>query len=351
MGFVKTWQQLSALRALLGMFEATLFPGAAYLVSCWYPRRKMASRMTYFFIGAMFLQSFSGILSWGISHLHGRNGLHGWQWIFIIYGLLTIAIGLGAILLIVDFPDKASFLSEEQRLMVTTRIERDRRDAVYDKLTVAKVLKHLTDWRIWMFGLFFCAAAMVIYALAYFLPVILAGMGFDNKMSLILTTPPSIYSAVPAIIFAKLADRFKLRMHMVALNAIITVVGICMFSQLSKNQLAARYAGVFLATGGCQASVPLITSWSQTCIRSQSKRAVMSATVVAWGGIGGILASVTFMQKEAAKGYPTGIWLTVGLSAFAAVGSFCVWCWFMYQNKRADRGETVLEHDPDFRYQ
>lgn len=351
MGFVKTWQQLSALRALLGVFEATLFPGAAYLVSCWYPRRKMASRMTYFFIGAMFLQSFSGILSWGISHLHLRNGLHGWQWIFIIYGLLTIAIGLGAIVLIVDFPDKATFLTEEQRLMVTTRIERDRRDAVYDKLTVAKVFHHLLDWRIWMFGLFFCAAAMVIYALAYFLPQILAGMGFDNKMSQILTTPPSIYSAIPAIIFAKLADRYKLRMHMVALNAIITITGICMFSQLSKNQLAARYAGVFLATGGCQASIPLITSWSQTCIRSQSKRAVMSATVVAWGGIGGILASVTFMQKEALKGYPTGIWLTVGLSAFAAVGAFCMWCWFMYQNKRADRGETVIEHDPDFRYQ
>lgn len=264
---------------------------------------------------------------------------------------MTIAIGIGAVILIVDFPDKATFLTEEQRRLVTTRIERDRGDAVYDHITFAKVVQHLLDWRIWMFGLFFCAAALVIYALAYFLPQILGGMGFDNKMSQILTTPPSIYSAVPAIICAKIADRFKWRMQMLVLNAVITIVGICMFSQLPKAQLAARYAGVFLATGGCQASIPLITSWSQTCIRSQSKRAVMSATVVAWGGIGGILASVSFQQKEYLKGYPTGIWLTVGLTAFTAVGAIGTWIWFMYQNKRADRGLVVLEGDPDFRYQ
>jgi MFS family permease len=80
MGFVKNWQQLAALRGLLGVFEATLFPGAAYLISCWYPRRFMATRMSYFFIGAMFLQAFSGILAWGIGDgLHLKSGLHGWQ--------------------------------------------------------------------------------------------------------------------------------------------------------------------------------------------------------------------------------------------------------------------------------
>ncbi|GMK58091.1 hypothetical protein CspeluHIS016_0501230 [Cutaneotrichosporon spelunceum] len=351
MGFVETWQQLTALRALLGVFEATLFPGAAYLISCWYPRRFMATRMSYFFIGAMFLQAFSGIMAWGIGDsLHTKGGLHGWQWIFIIYGLITIFIGICAVILIIDFPDKASFLTDKEREIVLTRIQRDRNDAVYDHLTFKKVMVHLADVRIWLFGLFFCAAALCIYALAYFLPQILAGMGFDNKMSQILTAPPSFYSPIPCVIMAKLADKYNWRMHMVALNAVITVVGVAMFSQLAKEQVAARYVGVFLATGGCQALIPLITAWSQTCIRSQSKRAVMSATVVAWGGIGGILASVSFRQAEIPH-YTTGIFLTIGLNAFAAVGSFLLWLYFMSQNRKADRGEKVLEGDPDFRFQ
>lgn len=44
MGFVTNWQTLAGLRALLGVFEATLFPGSVYLIACWYPRSKMASR-------------------------------------------------------------------------------------------------------------------------------------------------------------------------------------------------------------------------------------------------------------------------------------------------------------------
>lgn len=263
---------------------------------------------------------------------------------------MTIFIGILAVILIVDFPDKATFLNHEEREMVLTRIQRDRNDAVYDHLTFGKVMRHLTDFRIWLFGLFFCSAAVCIYALAYFLPQILAGMGFDNKMSQILTAPPSFYSPIPAVIMAMLADKYNLRMHMVALNAVITIVGVSMFSQLSKHQTAARYVGVFLATGGCQASIPLITSWSQTVIRSQSKRAVMSATVVAWGGIGGIIASVAFRQAEMPH-YRTGIFLTIALCAFTAVVSFLLWVYFMAENRKADRGEKVLEDDPDFRYQ
>lgn len=74
---------------------------------------------------------------------------------------MTIFIGILAILLIVDFPDKATFLTEEQRHMVLTRIQRDRNDAVYDHLTFRKIMRHLMDFRIWLFGLFFCSAALV----------------------------------------------------------------------------------------------------------------------------------------------------------------------------------------------
>lgn len=77
MGFVNTWQGLAGLRAVLGIFEATLFPGCAYMVACWYPRRNMASRMTWFFQAALTLTSFSAILSWGISHMNGTAGRPG----------------------------------------------------------------------------------------------------------------------------------------------------------------------------------------------------------------------------------------------------------------------------------
>lgn len=38
------------MRALLGIFESCLFPGAAYLIACWYPRKQMARRSAAFYI-------------------------------------------------------------------------------------------------------------------------------------------------------------------------------------------------------------------------------------------------------------------------------------------------------------
>lgn len=45
MGFSKTWEQMAALRVVLGVFEAGFFPSCVYLLSTWYTRCKMDSGM------------------------------------------------------------------------------------------------------------------------------------------------------------------------------------------------------------------------------------------------------------------------------------------------------------------
>jgi predicted MFS family arabinose efflux permease len=47
--------------------------------------------------------------------MNGLGGLEGWRWIFIMLGIITIIAGAIGWLLIVDFPDKATFLSEQER--------------------------------------------------------------------------------------------------------------------------------------------------------------------------------------------------------------------------------------------
>ncbi|KAE8181056.1 hypothetical protein CF336_g9057, partial [Tilletia laevis] len=94
MGFVKTWEQLTGTRALLGIFEAALFPGAAFLLSCWYLRSEVQVRLTYFYLIAAVASGFSSIIAYGLSLLNGREGISGWRWIFIIEGVATCFIGL-----------------------------------------------------------------------------------------------------------------------------------------------------------------------------------------------------------------------------------------------------------------
>jgi len=176
-------------------------------------------------------------------------------------------------------------------------------------------------------------------------------MGFNNIETMVLNAPAHGYGIFPALITAYIADKWRhCRAWTIVFNAVCLIVGTCMYSQLPLSQKAARYAGIFLAVGGANANVPLVMSWAQTSVRGQGKRAVSAAIIVAWGGVGGILAGVVFMQKEALK-YPTGVFFTIGVNAFTAVASVALSFWFRYQNSRANRGAVILEGDPTFRYQ
>lgn len=61
---------------------------------------------------------------------------------------------LCAYVLISDFPDKVlqrknPFLTASDVELVKGRIDRDRDDAKADPLSMGKVLKHLSDWKLW----------------------------------------------------------------------------------------------------------------------------------------------------------------------------------------------------------
>ncbi|GMK56062.1 hypothetical protein CspeluHIS016_0211180 [Cutaneotrichosporon spelunceum] len=352
MGWANSWSTLAAQRAILGLFESALFPGAAYLISCWYPRKDIGVRTSIFYISAAVAGSFAKPLGYCFSLLHGKRGLSGWRWLFIFYGALTIVISFVGYAFIIDFPDKASYLDEEEKRIVALRIQRDRADAKPDPLTMKKVLKYLLLWQPWLYALMFMSTTTATYSLAYFLPTILTQMGFNNIESMMLGTPAYFWAIIPAVVCGKIADKVpNTRALMVMFNAACILIGTAMYSKIHPSQKNARFAGIFLAVGGGNSNVPLIISWQATSIRAQSKRGYVSALAVAFGGIGGILGSALFFQKEAKKGYPTGINVTLGLNAFTFVCAGLLSLYMRIMNRKADRGEVVIEDNEDFRYQ
>jgi len=64
---------------------------------------------------------------------------------------------------------------------------------------------------------------------------------------------------------------------------------------------------------------------------------------VAGGGIGGIIASVSFRQQDRATGYIPGLWTTVAAQLVICITASLLMLYFRSQNKKADRGEKILE--------
>lgn len=89
----------------------------------WYCRHEIQFRQALFFSAASIAGAFSGLLAFGISKMHGVGGLEGWRWIFILEGIVTVLVAVWAFFALHDFPETASFLSEEERAFVVFRLK------------------------------------------------------------------------------------------------------------------------------------------------------------------------------------------------------------------------------------
>ncbi|KAL4905041.1 hypothetical protein BDW74DRAFT_185179 [Aspergillus multicolor] len=350
--YAPDWQSLAGLRAVLGIVEAGFFPGAVYLLSCWYSRYEVQKRYSFFYLIGCFASALSGILAYGFSQMAPLQGLNGWQWIFIMQAVLTFIIGILCMIFVVDFPDKGynawGFLNEKECAFILRRLDRDRADANPEPFDIVKFLRPALDLKIWAFAFIFFATTTVTYGIAYFLPIILRdNMGFDVAEAQCLTAPPYALAGILMVSTSWVADRYRMRAPILVFNSLVTLVGLPIMGFASGSGV--RYFGVFLTTAGVNANIPASMAYQANNIRGQWTRAFASATLVAFGGIGGIAGSLVFRSQDAPD-YVPGIWAVMAcqLCLLVVVGALSFYFWRC--NQKADRGEKIIEGSPDFRY-
>ncbi|KAF2276984.1 phthalate transporter-like protein [Westerdykella ornata] len=345
MGFVKNFEALAALRVVLGIFEAGFFPSCVYLLSTWYTRYDVGKRYSVFYVLGSLASACAGILAYGLMQLHGRQGLTGWRWIFIIEGALTIFLGIVSYWMLVDFPDKAHkswrFLNEREAQYIIDRVNHDRGDAKPQPWNLGKFLRAGLDIKIWGYAMLFFNTTTVTYALAYFLPIILTqNMKFSVGASQCLVAPPYALAAIVMFSTGYVGDKYKIRGPIIIFNMILCLIGLPIMGWHSSPGV--RYFGVFLVTAGANSNVPGVMSYQANNIRGQWKRAFCSATLVGFGGIGGIAGGLIFRTQDA-PGYRPGLYACIACCLLNIVIILCNTVLFRHQNRRADRGEVELE--------
>jgi MFS family permease len=256
------------------------------------------------------MSSFSGILSYGIGEMRGTAGYSGWRWIFIIEGCITVALGLLGFFLIVNFPDKAKFITEEERAIVMGRLNADRGDAEDDHITFRKCLLHMKDWKMCYLSFIYVCNTLPCYGMSYFISVILRGFGYSVGMSQLLTAPPFCAAMIIQLVTSWFSDHYHIRSPFILGHALFTVVGFGMM--VGSNDNAVKYAGAIIGVIGCQPNQAFLLSYLQNNIVGTSKRAVASAMQIGGCAIGGIIASTVFRQQDAPK-YLPGLAVTLSM--------------------------------------
>ncbi|PSR92351.1 major facilitator superfamily domain-containing protein [Coniella lustricola] len=153
---VTSVSQLYAIRFLVGLCEGAFFPTIIYLISSWYTRSERAKRVTLFYSTATLAGMFSGYLqAAAYDGLDGKLGHSGWQWLFIVCGIISLPVGVIGFFFNPDFPEntRAFYLSKEEAQFAQQRLIDDGYKPLGQSAwNKTKILRILTTWQFWVLG-------------------------------------------------------------------------------------------------------------------------------------------------------------------------------------------------------
>lgn len=317
--FVNSVTSFYILRFLLGVAEAGFFPGVILYLTYWYPAAKRGWATGLFYAGLPLANVIGNPLSGSLLELHGFLGLMGHQWMFIVEGGLAIIVGCLIPKLLTDRPEKAHWLSEEERTSLAAQIELE--EDLKEEAEPISWKKALVNPRILYFCLIYMCIQASVYGLTFFLPkqvTELTGQAAGFQASLV-TAIPWACALVAVIFIPKIADRTMGYQGFSFGMLLLSGAGMTL-SALTMNSVFLSMLGLSLAAIGFVCAQPIF--W-QLPTRYLSGAALAGATglINAVGNLGGWLSpNVRTWAAESAFGSPSIPNESAGLLVLAIFG-------------------------------
>jgi len=183
-GFVQNYGGLVAARFFLGACEGAILPGSVAYLSEFYRRRSLGFRTAFFFSAIALAGAFSGLLAAAIINLDGRGGQEGWRWIFFIEGAFTVVCGIAFLFVLPKTVASCKYLTAEQKEVVYKALEYEgQRQETDEQFSWAAAGDALKSPQAWFMTLIFFPAGATLFAIAYFAPTVVGGLGYTGTTS------------------------------------------------------------------------------------------------------------------------------------------------------------------------
>jgi sugar phosphate permease len=233
-----------AIRLALGVAEAGLYPGLLYVLTEWLPGRYRVRMITLLVLSTPFSIMLGSLISQPILRMDGIGSLAGWQWLFVLQALPTIALALIFYLAMPDSPGTAPWLTTENRQWLVEQLarERTRREQV-GRFSVTDALTNATVWLIAIAGVGINFAA---YGLILFLPQMIHALGVSTALTPLVNAVPFAVCAVVMVLWSNHSDKSLERTWHAAIPAALSGLALiaCPFLQNPVLALAALTLGI-----------------------------------------------------------------------------------------------------------
>ncbi|HTQ98974.1 MAG TPA: MFS transporter [Candidatus Acidoferrum sp.] len=316
MFFVSTKLQFNIARFTLGVVEAGLFPGVVLYLTYWFPKRYRARYISLFALGIPLSSVIGSPISGLLLGMDGILGFKGWQWLYVLEAIPAAVVGVLIWILLVDGPDKASWLTQQERDYVKNAIARER--AAHPEQgehgNLWQQLRLLGDKRVILCALVFFGTGVPSYGLGLWLPQIVKGFGVSNFETGLISAVPFVCGSIAMIVWGRRSDRTGERIWHTVAAAWTAAAGLiaCIWITspvLALVALSISGAGIYAVKG------PFLSSVSESF--SPQTAAVGIALVSSLGNLSGQFAPwMVGVIKDATGQFAPGL-LALGLCSLA----------------------------------
>ncbi|KAJ6016122.1 hypothetical protein N7540_010713 [Penicillium herquei] len=335
-GIVSSYQGLVAARFFLGLAEAGFFPAAAYLLTLWYKRYEIQSRMAVLYTACSFSGAFGGLLAFAIEKMDGIGGLAGWRWIFIIEGLFPVACSIAVWFFLPDTPETAHFLTEEEKAFIINRLKVETGADNTDKLGWSSIKDTLMDWKIYAMTVIYQGVSVGVYGFTSVLPTVVEDMGYHSATAQLMTVPIYMSAVIFVLIIALWSDHIQTRTPFIIGCYCVAIIGFIAELALPQDRLfGVTYLFLFFIAIGIYGPFVCIMCLCANNLAPSSKRAVGLALLVTIGNFGGFIGSNIFLQSQAPK-YPAGFGTCLGILIISTGSTIALRVALQMENKRRD---------------
>ncbi|KLO88629.1 transmembrane transporter Liz1p [Fusarium fujikuroi] len=290
----KTYAQLCAVRFLMGLAEASTYAGSIYIMGSWYKSNEIAKRTAMFTVAGQVGKMFAGAMMAAIHEsMEGHAGLEGWQWVFLIDGIITLPVAIFGFFFFPDVPEytDASYLSDKERQLALDRLPPKKEDGhdIQAWSLVKRVMGHPLLYVCCVFSVL--GSALQSYVVQGLMLLYLKFRkdidGFTQSEVNTLPIPTHAVGIVAELSVSFFMDRYNRRMSLGFLLCSIQII--CSIVLLVPGMSVAGNLTALYLSASAYGINPLLYGWSSNILARTADDAARSVTLASMAASDGLL--------------------------------------------------------------
>lgn len=239
MMFVRTPTMFYVMRFLLGVAEAGFFPAIVLYLTYWFPASRRSKVTALFMTGIPMSGVIGGPLSgWLMTSLAGAHGMAGWQWLFLLEGVPTVALGVIAFFFLDDRVEDAGWLTDSQKAAIEQKLKDEEPEGV-----LHSALDGLLNPKVLLISVVYFFYTMGLYGVSFWLPTLIKASGVSDPLNVgLLTAIPYAVGAIAMVAVSHNSDRTGERRWHLIVPGLVGALGLALSVSFAHSTVLAMIA-------------------------------------------------------------------------------------------------------------